>query len=459
MKASIYARELPADKSGNSVGEQLRRCAEFAEKNGISVVGSYIDSAPADGGGLPQLRLLTEECAKGCFEAVIIADGRCLSENETDTEKYRNFLDDSGVKIMTARDKHTAEPSGLTKAGTARIVFRRLTSRLRYKFSDSFLPLVYLGAAGILAAFVIHGALVRGGRSDGVVLISPESSSVTETAETSAESVRTTTVASKTAVTSRKSVEAFARDSQTTSPPKTTSPKVTTVSTTVKTAPKTVTTAAVTVTTPVTTTEPPPVTEPPTETTTETTTPETTTAPVQQFPADINAISYEGLLQVPGIGEVTAAQIIDLRERRGRITDMRQLLDISGIGEAKLAAFSEYLYVAGGSSDTVTSAAASSAAQSDTSSEKSESVSENSSDHESSSDTDDSCEEIDKVRINTADAEELVSKLGITEEQALDIINVRELIGGFSTIEELLLVDSLTQSRIAGFADRIELDE
>ena len=138
---------------------------------------------------------------------------------------------------------------------------------------------------------------------------------------------------------------------------------------------------------------------------------------------------------------------------------MRQLLDIDGIGESKLASFSEYLYVTRVTTATVTSETTSSAAQSETSSEKTESTPENTSDSENSSDTDDSEYENGKVRINSADAEELVSKLGITEEQARDIINVRELIGGFTTIEELLLVDSLTQSRIAGFADRIELDE
>ena len=226
-------------------------------------------------------------------------------------------------------------------------------------------------------------------------------------------------------------------------------------------------------TTPMTTTAPPAetVTEtsseivtapPPTETTTTT---ETTTAFTQDFPADINTISREGLLLIPNVGEVTADEIIALRGRLGRISDMSRLLEISGIGEARLAALSEYLYVSGGGNSTVyeppqtneqavTQPDASSEEQSLPTAESGSSGEETDSVTDESSGSDDG----GMVYINSANAEELAEKLGISPGKAEDIIDVRMRIGGFSAIEELLLVDSLTTNDIAEIKDRIIID-
>lgn len=52
---------------------------------------------------------------------------------------------------------------------------------------------------------------------------------------------------------------------------------------------------------------------------------------------NINTATAAQLDILPGIGPVTAAKIIDLRNRLGRFTNVDQLLDVSGIGEKKLA--------------------------------------------------------------------------------------------------------------------------
>ena len=180
---------------------------------------------------------------------------------------------------------------------------------------------------------------------------------------------------------------------------------------------------------------------------------------------DINTISREGLLLIPNVGEVTADEIIALRGRLGRISDMSRLLEISGIGEARLAALSEYLYVSGGGNSTlyeppqtneqaVTQPDASSEEQSSPTAESGSSGEETDSVTDESSGSDDG----GMVYINSADAEELAEKLGISPGKAEDIIDVRMRIGGFSAIEELMLVDSLTTNDIAEIKDRIIID-
>jgi competence protein ComEA len=53
---------------------------------------------------------------------------------------------------------------------------------------------------------------------------------------------------------------------------------------------------------------------------------------------DLNAATSSGLEELPGVGPVLAARIVAFREANGAFTAVEDLLDVPGIGEAKLAA-------------------------------------------------------------------------------------------------------------------------
>ena len=53
-------------------------------------------------------------------------------------------------------------------------------------------------------------------------------------------------------------------------------------------------------------------------------------------PLDLNTATAQQLDELPGVGPATAAAILDERDRRGRFTAVDDLLDVSGIGDAKL---------------------------------------------------------------------------------------------------------------------------
>jgi competence protein ComEA len=63
------------------------------------------------------------------------------------------------------------------------------------------------------------------------------------------------------------------------------------------------------------------------------------------MPLDINQVTEDELLLIIGIGQATAEKILDLRSKLGRFRDIKQLMEIKGIKEKKLAEIRKYLYV------------------------------------------------------------------------------------------------------------------
>ena len=55
-------------------------------------------------------------------------------------------------------------------------------------------------------------------------------------------------------------------------------------------------------------------------------------------PLDLNTATAEELASLPGIGETLAERIVAYREANGDFAGVEELLEVSGIGEKKLAA-------------------------------------------------------------------------------------------------------------------------
>ena len=65
----------------------------------------------------------------------------------------------------------------------------------------------------------------------------------------------------------------------------------------------------------------------------------------QTFPININTATAQQLEALPGIGPTYAQRIVDYRNTNGPFTSPSQLLNISGIGEKRLAAIWDYITI------------------------------------------------------------------------------------------------------------------
>jgi len=63
------------------------------------------------------------------------------------------------------------------------------------------------------------------------------------------------------------------------------------------------------------------------------------------LPLNINLVSFDELMLVPGLGESTVQKIVDRRQEIGKFKRLEQLMEISGIKEKKFSKLSQYLYV------------------------------------------------------------------------------------------------------------------
>lgn len=161
------------------------------------------------------------------------------------------------------------------------------------------------------------------------------------------------------------------------------------------------------------------------------------------FPINLNSASAEELCAIKGIGETLAGNIISYRDSIGGFVNRDQLLDVDGIGEAKYASIREYLYIENEQELPQDI--------SDFESEQQQTEQENYSDETEAYSDDDTfdtlpdSEDVICIELNSAELEDLEMIPCFDEEMCESILELRDKIGHFSDVYEILYADGMTK--------------
>ena len=114
MNAVIYARYSSDNQREESIEGQLRECGEYAQHNGMTVVGSYIDRAlSAKTADRPEFQRMIKDSAKGLFEIVLVWKLDRFSRDRYDSAHYKRILKKNGVKVVSVKENISDGPEGI----------------------------------------------------------------------------------------------------------------------------------------------------------------------------------------------------------------------------------------------------------------------------------------------------------------------------------------------------------
>lgn len=114
MNAVIYARYSSDSQREESIEGQLRECREYAERNNMTIVGTYIDRAlSAKTADRPEFQRMIKDSAKELFEIVLVWKLDRFSRDRYDSAHYKHILKKNGVKVISAKEHISEGPEGI----------------------------------------------------------------------------------------------------------------------------------------------------------------------------------------------------------------------------------------------------------------------------------------------------------------------------------------------------------
>ena len=129
MNGVIYARYSSDNQREESIEGQIRECMEYAEKQGITVLRTYIDSAlSAKTDNRPEFQRMIKDGARHLFDVVIVWKLDRFSRNRYDSARYNASLRKNGVRVIRKGKyfgRSRGDYTGIHVRGICRILFCR----------------------------------------------------------------------------------------------------------------------------------------------------------------------------------------------------------------------------------------------------------------------------------------------------------------------------------------------
>ena len=114
IRAVAYARFSSEMQREESIDAQLRAIREYAERSGITLIGTYIDRAKsATSDQRPEFQRMIADAATGQFEAVIVHKLDRFARNRYDSANYKYRLKKCGVQLLSVTENIDGSPESI----------------------------------------------------------------------------------------------------------------------------------------------------------------------------------------------------------------------------------------------------------------------------------------------------------------------------------------------------------
>ena len=114
MRGVIYARYSSDNQREESIEGQLRENTAYAKKNGIEIVGTYIDRAvSAKTDNRPEFQRMIKDSAKKGFDVVIVWKLDRFARNRFDSARYKAALKKNNVRVISATEAISEGAEGI----------------------------------------------------------------------------------------------------------------------------------------------------------------------------------------------------------------------------------------------------------------------------------------------------------------------------------------------------------
>lgn len=148
--AVIYARYSTHRQSEQSIEGQLRVCYEYAKREGVSIVGEYIDRALSGrSDDRPEFQRMLKDSDKQEFQTVLVYKLDRFARNRYDSAMYRHLFKLNGVKIVSATEYISDAPEGVileaVLEASAEYYSRELSQKIKRGNRESKLKGFYTG--------------------------------------------------------------------------------------------------------------------------------------------------------------------------------------------------------------------------------------------------------------------------------------------------------------------------
>ena len=114
MRGVIYARYSSDNQREESIEGQIRECKVFADRNGIDIIGTYIDRAfSAKTDNRPDFQRMIKDSASKTFEVVLVWKLDRFARDRYDSAYYKRVLRKNGVKVVSATEAISEGAEGI----------------------------------------------------------------------------------------------------------------------------------------------------------------------------------------------------------------------------------------------------------------------------------------------------------------------------------------------------------